>query len=337
MALQACELSDLVAVDKTYLDRIKDRRDLIATKCSEVIGFNPVAKDAVDELYTWIFSTYLPKRFPTMFSLVWPEKGPSKYLLNRITNEHISLTPSPDPVESLKTLGRHVDNEFLILLPIASPTPQISPQKILPTQSPQEPYHLHAFTLCYPSGFDTVQKLGLPLAAIHAPVPGYSSKIEKSMDRFFASLPFGKAVKRANWSVQLDDEYFHREGNHISLSPPPNSNSSEKGNMMAPATYSATPQEVAEWKREGEDVKVEACRLRCERQTLHRLEKTGALVFGFKTYLYPLQRIKEEGGGEEMAQAVEGLWRGRVSGMAVYKRGVVWGSRVCGFLRGIQS
>lgn len=325
MALQACELSDLVAVDKTYLNRIKDRRDLIATRYEDVIGCNSIAKDAVDELYTWIFSTYLPKRFPTMFALVRAEKGPSRYLLNRVTNEHIELTPPSDPVDSLKTLGRHIDNEFLLLLPTASPNSPITPHKILPTQTPEEPYHLHAFTLCYPSGFDTVQKLGLPLAAIHAPVPGYESKIAKSMDRFFASIPFGKIVKRANWSVQLDSNLFHRDSNHISLSP--------SDNTMAPATYSATPSELAEWEEEAENVEVGGCRLRCERQTLHRLEETGALVFAFKTYLYGLEDIRREGGGEEMARAVEGLWEGIVSGMAVYKRGVVWGKKVVEFLR----
>ncbi|QDS75647.1 hypothetical protein FKW77_007020 [Venturia effusa] len=316
MGLQSCSLSDLVEIDKTYLTRIKDRRSLIETRCGDVVGCNPVAKDAVYELYTWIFTIYLPRRFPTMFALVVTEKGGSGgYLLNRVTDERIDTTPAPDPVDSLKTLGRHIDNEFLILLPTSSPTAPASPKRIQPiqptqSQSPQseeESYHLHAFTLCYPSGFNTVQKLGLPLSAIHAPVPGYSIKIQKSMDRFFASLPFGKIVKRANWSVQLDDAYFHRDSNHIDLS-----RASDDGGevMMAPATYSPTSEEVEGWEMEAESVRVEECRLRCERQTLHRLEKTGALVFGFKTYLYELGDVKREGNGEEMARAVEGLWKG---------------------------
>lgn len=325
MALQSCDLSDLIAVDRTYLDRIKDRCNLIRTRSDDVIRCNPIAKEAVDELYGWVFSIYLPQRFPTMFSLATSEKRPSKYLLNRVTNELIDVKPPLDPIESLKTLGRHIDNEFLILLPTSSPRSPATPKKFLPTQYPEEPYHLHAFTLCYPSGFDTVRKLGMPLAAIHAPVPGYESKISKSMDRFFASLPFGKIVKRANWSVQLDNELFHRDSNHLSLL--------SGACAMAPATHSATDGELAKWEEEGERVKVEECRLRCERQTLHRLEKTGALVFGFKTYLYGLKGIKKEGGGEEMAVAVEGLWKGSVSGMAVYKKGVVWGKKVCEYLR----
>lgn len=133
-------------------------------------------------------------------------------------------------------------------------------------------------------------------------------------------------MKRANWSVQLDGGLFHRDSNHISLS--------EGGGKMAGATHDATAEELREWEREGRGVRVEECRLRCERQTLHRLEGTGALVFGFKTYLYELGDVRDEGSGEEMATAVKGLWKGSVSGMAVYKRGVVWGQRVCEFLRG---
>ena len=55
----------------------------------------------------------------------------------------------------------------------------------------------------------------------------------------------------------------------------------------------------------GERVVPEKCMLRSERQTLHRLERTGALVFAFKTFLYPLPEVKAAGLGEEMAEAVE--------------------------------
>ncbi len=73
--------------------------------------------------------------------------------------------------------------------------------------------------------------------------------------------------------------------------------------------------------------------LRCERQTLHRLPGSEAIVFSFKTYLYPLSEIKNEGLGEELAQAVDGLKGGSVPGMHFYKRAVVWGEVVKAYLR----
>lgn len=66
---------------------------------------------------------------------------------------------------------------------------------------------------------------------------------------------------------------------------------------------------------------------------LHRLPKTKALVFSFKTYLYPLKDIKDESLGEELAQAIDGLKEGSVPGMHFYKRGVVWGEAVKAYLR----
>ena len=66
---------------------------------------------------------------------------------------------------------------------------------------------------------------------------------------------------------------------------------------------------------------------------LHRLPETKALVFSFKTYLYPLKDIKEEGIGDELAQAIDGLKEGSVPAMHFYKRGVIWGEAVKAYLR----
>jgi hypothetical protein len=35
------------------------------------------------------------------------------------------------------------------------------------------------------------------------------------MDRFFAALPVGKVVKRANWSISTNDDLFCLAGNHM--------------------------------------------------------------------------------------------------------------------------
>ena len=56
-------------------------------------------------------------------------------------------------------------------------------------------------------------------------------------------------------------------------------------------------------------------------------------MFAFKTYLYPIKDIKDEGLGEELAQAIDGLKEGSVPEMHFYKRGVIWGETVKEFLR----
>jgi hypothetical protein len=81
------------------------------------------------------------------------------------------------------------------------------------------------------------------------------------MDKYFAKLPVGKIVKRANWSVSTNTDLFCLEGNHMSV------DDVEKGK---------------EGEEEEEIVDLGKTVLRCERQTLHRLPDTGAIVFAFK-------------------------------------------------------
>ncbi len=73
--------------------------------------------------------------------------------------------------------------------------------------------------------------------------------------------------------------------------------------------------------------------MRIEYQTLTRLPKTNAILFSFKTYLYPVKEVKDEGLGPELADAIEGLKKGNAAGMWVYKGGVRWGKSVCDYLR----
>jgi hypothetical protein len=129
---------------------------------------------------------------------------------------------------------------------------------------------LTAFINCFPSGFNTRSKLNQLLAAIHAPVPGYAAKLEKSMDRFFANLPMGKIVKRSNWSISTNGELFCLKGNHMS------------------------EEDLARKQKNEveEEIDLDKTVVRCERQTLHRLPKTGALVFAFKVILASLEGFR---------------------------------------------
>lgn len=66
---------------------------------------------------------------------------------------------------------------------------------------------------------------------------------------------------------------------------------------------------------------------------MHRLPDSKAVVFAFHTYTYPLQQIRDEGLGGELAIAIDGLKTGNVPGMHAYKRGDYWGEAVKEYLR----
>lgn len=263
-ALENTTLSDLVAMDNTYLPRLEIRRQLIQDHREEIIACNPEAAPAVMELYEWLLETYLPRRFPTIYSLVpsssSDKKAPALHLKNHATNTLLPLHPS-SPHLALQILGSNIDTEFLLLQKLAAPSSSSS------TNPP--PYRLTAFINCFPAGFSTLSKLNLSLAAIHAPVPHYPEKLEKSMDRYFSALPVGKIVKRVNWSISTSgDRLFVLAGHH-----------------MQDGDLERCP--VEERERLEEEVDLGKTVVRCERQTLHRLPKTGALVFAFKVCFRP--------------------------------------------------
>jgi len=169
-------------------------------------------------------------------------------------------------------------------------------------------YVLEAFMTVFPSGFNPKEKLGLKLRNIHDPVPAYGERLEGSMDRFFAKLEIGKYAKRVNWSITTGTElYAAGDG----------------------TTHAHEGDEVEEL----EEIDVDKTFLRSERQTLHRLPESRALVFAFKTYVYPIKDIKEEGLGDELSQAIDGLKAGNAPQMHFYKRGAVWGEAVKQYLR----
>jgi hypothetical protein len=334
--LENIKIADLIAMDKTYLDRIKLRKSIMDQHPEKTYLCNEPCTDAVFEVYEWFFGMYLPQRFPTMFKLVETRKTPkgskssTGYMLHNVpANEYIPLRAT-SAKKALYTLGCHIDTDILILLPDAEATED-------KTGILKEPvYHLQAFVCCFPSGFKTHEKLGLPLAGIHKPVPGYKAKLEKSMDRFFSKMELGKAVRRVNWSITTDDKLFSQGGNHLyedgktELDGLSNAEEPKVVNQKTLDVSSPNIQESIEQQKK--DVVIENCRLRCERQTLHRMPQTKALVFMFKTYQYTLEEVKAEGSGPELAEAIPGLFNGSVPDMAYYKRAVVWGDKAVEYL-----
>lgn len=269
----------------------------------------------MEELYAFVIGWYLPHRYPSMFRVIpipSSKKG-GEVLENKVTGDAWPTTlANTQPTDhALEILGKTMDEDFLILLPNPS----------------TEKYHLSAYITCYPSGFDPAIKLGLQLSTIHTPVPGYAEKLETSMDRFFARIEVGKVVKRVNWSVTTGAGLFAafggthaRVGEEVRVM--------GKGELDVESASIPFYLGVTKANSSGEQTF-----LRCERQTLHRLPHSKALVFAFHTYTYPIQQIKDEGLGEELATAIDGLKEGNVPEMHFYKRGSVWGEAVKAFLR----
>ncbi|KAK2877062.1 hypothetical protein FQN49_001446 [Arthroderma sp. PD_2] len=345
MALENLEPSELIPVDKEYRDRISERQKVLKEHYDIALGIHskhgsekelvhsgtdtPLSHDAICELYEFVMGIYLPNRYPTMFTLIEAkyESGKAFMLQNKVTGEVLpaSVSRGRPLVKALETLARTIDEDMLILLPAEGeekPTkrseeglrdrrkgkggePFTAPSK----NNGDTKYVLQAYVTCFPSGFNTREKLGKQLTTIHDPVPGYKEKLEKSMDRYFEKLEVGKFMKRVNWTVTTGAELFSAFGDiHVS-----------KNEELRPLSL--------------EELDLDDTFLRCERQTLYRLPKSGAIVFSIHTYRYPIRQIKEEGSGEELAAAIDGIEAGNIPQMGKYKRVPVWGKAVKEYLR----
>lgn len=162
-ALEKLEISDLVLIDQTYLNRINLRKRLIRQYRDVVIQPGPIrAQPSVDELYSWMLGTYLPTRFPTMFTLVQPQSfsrattGPE--LKSLVTSEAWPVEPPQDVIQALEILGTVVDVDWLFMIPAED----------------GDGYVLGAFIACYPNGFAWKNMIGKKLRDIHVRNTGLS-------------------------------------------------------------------------------------------------------------------------------------------------------------------
>ena len=162
-----------------------------------------------------------------------------------------SASPSAEDAQDLHPLDRAarlIPEDLLLLAP--RPSAQDGAGDHLE-------WVLVAASLCFPAHWVLAEKMGLPLAAIHAPVPHYKERLETPMDRFFTNMKVGPISTRMNWSLQLEPELFapHR---------------------------SARPAAMG-------DIVDDRLTLRVESQSLRKLPRSGVVLFTIRTHLVPLQ------------------------------------------------
>ena len=119
-------------------------------------------------------------------------------------------------------------------------------------------WRLDAGVVCFPSMWSLRDKLGQPLAAVHAPVPHYDDELADRVDRFVDKLRPERPVWRRNW-------FLHHVPDLHQPQPPP------RASVSVPAGL---------W-------------LRSERQSLSRLPRTDAVLFTIRTQQVPLAVVAE--------------------------------------------
>lgn len=163
----------LITIDSDYLSRVMLRRSIIAKYPATAHGVTPRGVPAVQELYAYLMSRYLPSRYPSIFHVR------DKHVQNSATGTLFPTVSPEDPLECLRSLSESVEEDMFLLQPT------------------EKGHQCIAFVCCFPSGFNPRTKMGQLLGGIHGDVPAYE-KIGPSMERFFSKIEVGHNVKRTN-------------------------------------------------------------------------------------------------------------------------------------------
>lgn len=116
-------------------------------------------------------------------------------------------------------------------------------------------------------------------------------KLQISLERFFKKLAVDKPVIRNNYFVQVIQPDFRRSTDDDLIDPEElgwshTTNGPEDEYHHGLHAHPSQQPELS----------AQTLRLRSERQTLRRLPLSGVIVFGIRTYLFPMENIAEEKG-----------------------------------------
>ena len=233
MGLMPVKEADWFELGEDFAAALAAKRILLAERHGEVFCAEREAESPAAELRA-LMAAHLPRYHPGVY------RREGDRLLNLTTGEAWSLA-EPD-LHPLDLAGRLVAEDLCLL------------------EARGGSYVLTGASLCSPARWRLAEKMGQPLIAIHAPVPGYAESLGAPVERFFAALKPGRLVGRLNWGIADDPAPFQPVA------------------RIAAADITS--------RNAGERLS-----LRVERQILCRLPQSGAVVFSIRTHITRLDRV----------------------------------------------
>lgn len=278
LGIRAIDPADWIEVDGHYETQLAEKRRLLAERPGEVFDALPDSLDAQAECLE-VLLAHLRRDRPGLV-----ETGPADIRVTRTGDRYDRAAYADRPLD---LAGRLVQEDLCLMAPSG------------------DSWRLIAASLCFPSRWRLADKLGRPMAAIHAPVPGFNERLARPVDRFFDRVEPGQVFMRLNWSVIDDPTLFQPTGH---------------GRTGINETITADNAGETVW-------------LRIERQTFVRLPTTGVLVFGIKTVIDPLAALA---GRPDLASALRETLAGMPDDMRRYKSMAPFAGALAGWLDGVS-
>jgi hypothetical protein len=207
--------------------------------------------------------------------------------------------------------SRAGQDEALRLVAFAEPRPDLPPLYAAARAVPDDlclmekldgAWTLTALSLSAGTFFTAAEVIGKPLAALHAPVPGFDERFLPRVARIFDALAADAIVERRNWTVMAGDDLH-----------------APRGEAVRARIAGIAPADAGE-----------ALYVRVERQTLRRLPETGGLVFTIRIWRHPLAALDAE---PARRAAFARAWRTAAPAFRAYKRLAAYDPLVEAYLR----
>lgn len=167
-------------------------------------------------------------------------------------------------------------------------------------------------------------------------VTSVKEKLEMSMERFFRRMPLDKPVIRNNYFIQVvkpsERAESAREGPGSDTGEEMTSDVDSEELGWSESTNGPEDDFVHGHGHSAEPpayLEPGTLRLRSERQTLRRLPRTGAIIFGIRTYLFKVEELaRERGVAGRLASAI----RSWPDDVAIYKGRKMYRDILLGYL-----
>ncbi|KAH7869027.1 uncharacterized protein C8R40DRAFT_792183 [Lentinula edodes] len=295
------------------------KKHRIATRGTNVVQILPdrpgVVKSASQGAIELVheLADYLSKRYPDAFTVSRNVSGDISSVAIIPVNAKLDIPPALATQGSLKLRQVSIEEAERAMKVSAL---LVQDDLALMVEGTDGRYYFQGGAICVPGFWRMRDKIGLPLEDIHIQghVPQYETRLHNSMDRYFKRMPVEKPIIRNNYFFQVippeDIRHPLNAAAQSSAKPIIENDSTVDPEELA---WSTTTNGFEETFNHGHPitpdvrptVAAENLRLRTERQTLRRLPLSGAIVFGIRTYLFPVEELaKEPGIPARMASAM---------------------------------
>lgn len=232
MGTRPLDLADWIEIDEGRAMELAEKDRLFAEERPQVLAMVDEGRAGAEETLELLVG-YLPERFPDIYG-----RCPQG-----VVDKQRDIVVPLDSGDPLEVAGRLVQEDLCVM-----------------RRDSAGAWVLVAASLCFPSRWSLLEKIGRDMAAIHAPVPFYADRIGSPADQFFDRLSAGRPVWRLNWTILDSPELFQPRTRR----------------------WQGVP--------DGQDLG-DVLNFRVERQTLRLLPRTGDILFTIRTYVRTLTSL----------------------------------------------